>query len=600
MGIGILMEKSEISFIPDTSVIVDGRFTEFLKGKTPATVVLSESVISEIEHQANEGRSVGFAGLEEMKKLRKMCDDGLINLEFHGKRPSEWHIKRAKSGEIDDLVRQTAIESGSVLVTGDFIQKSIAEIKGIKAIYLEPIQEFSRRIETFFSENTMSVHLKEDTKPRFKVGKPGSWELKYGTSVVSRDEMSIIANDIIERARNDPKSLIELDTKGATVVQLGNIRIVITRPPVSDGIEVTAIRPIKKLNLSDYKIDERLMKRFRERAEGVLVSGRPGAGKSTFVQALAEFYNSLGKVVKTIEKPRDLQVSPEITQLTPLDGSIEKTGDILLLERPDYTVFDEIRVSGDFAIYADLRLAGVGMLGVIHSSRAIDALQRFVGKIELGLIPQIIDTVIFIENGDISEVLDLSYSVKIPSGMSEQDLARPVIEVRDFFTDKLLYEIYSFGEQVVVVPASGGSIKEIKDSASAVDNELGGIPHRVDISQPGRLKIYVPDQYVGEVIGRGGARVRSLERAVGMPIDVEGTRNEAGTPQTVEVTNTKINLYIGEAMRDREVEILVEDSPLFTARVSKNGAIQVKANSVHGRALRKAITQGQKITFNVI
>ncbi|MEM0127253.1 MAG: KH domain-containing protein, partial [Thermoplasmatales archaeon] len=195
---------------------------------------------------------------------------------------------------------------------------------------------------------------------------------------------------------------------------------------------------------------------------------------------------------------------------------------------------------------------------------------------------------------------DLSYSVKIPSGMSEQDLARPVIEVRDFFTGKLLYEIYSFGEQVVVVPASGSSLKEIKNSASAVDNELGGIPHRVDMSQPGRLKIYVPDEYVGEVIGKGGARVRSLERAVGMPIDVEGTKNETGTPKTVEVTNTKINLYIGEGMRDKEVEILVEDSPLFAARVSKNGVIQVKANSVHGRALRKAITQGQKITFNVI
>ncbi|MEM0140712.1 MAG: PINc/VapC family ATPase [Thermoplasmatales archaeon] len=594
------MEKSEVSYIPDTSVIVDGRFSEFLKGRTPATVVISESVISEIEHQANEGRSVGFAGLEEMKKLRMMCDGGLINLEFHGRRPSEWQIKKAKSGEIDDLVRQTAIDTSSVLVTGDFVQKSIAEIKGIKVIYLEPIQQFSRKIETFFAENTMSVHLKEGTRPRFKVGRPGSWELNYGTSVISRDEMSVIANDIVERARNDPRSQIELDAKGATVVQLGNIRIIITRPPVSDGIEVTAIRPIKKLTLDDYRIEERLMKRFRERAEGVLVSGRPGAGKSTFVQALAEYYNSLGKIVKTIERPRDLQVSQEITQLTPLDGSIERTGDILLLERPDYTVFDEIRVSGDFVIYSDLRLAGVGMLGVIHASRAIDALQRFVGKIELGLIPQIIDTVIFIESGEIKEILDLSYSVKIPSGMSEEDLARPVIEVKDFLTGNLLYEIYTFGEQVVIVPASGKRGRDIKGTVFAVDRELGDIPHRVDISQGGHLKIYVPDQYVGEVVGKGGGRVKSLERAVGMPIDIEGTKGESGIPQSVEVTNNKINLYIGEAMRDKEVEIVVDDSPLFTARVSKNGVIQVKANSVHGRALRKAITQGEKITYSLV
>ncbi|MGC8645099.1 MAG: PINc/VapC family ATPase [Thermoplasmata archaeon] len=594
------MERETKSYIPDTSVIVDGRFCEFLKGKTPSTVVIAESVISEIEHQANEGRSIGFAGLEEMKKLRKMCDEGLINLVFHGKRPSEWQIKRAKSGEIDDLVRQAALDTGSILVTGDYVQKSIAEVKGIEAIYLEPIQLLSKRIETFFSENTMSVHLKEGTRPRFKIGKPGSWKLEYGSSVVSREEIITIANDIVERARNDPKSLIDLDARGATVVQLGNIRIIVTRPPVSDGIEITAVRPIKKLSLDDYKIEEQLMRRFRDRAEGILVSGRPGAGKSTFVQALAEYYNSLGKIVKTIEKPRDLQVSEEITQLTPLEGSIEKTGDILLLERPDYTVFDEIRVSDDFTIYADLRLAGVGMLGVIHSSRAIDALQRFVGKIELGLIPQIIDTIIFIESGAIKEVLDLSYSVKIPTGMSEEDLARPVIEVKDFFTARLLYEIYTFGEQVVVVPASGRKRRDMKSVFNTVEKELEGIPHRIDIEESGRLKLYVPEQYKGEVIGRGGGRIKSLEHSAGMPVDVEEMRSEAGTPQSVEVTNTKINLYIGEEMKDRQIEIMVDGSPLFVARVSKNGVVQVKAKSVHGRALRKAITEGQRISYSAI
>ena len=28
--------------------------------------------------------------------------------------------------------------------------------------------------------------------------------------------------------------------------------------------------------------------------------------------------------------------------------------------------------------YSDLRLAGVGMIGVVHSTRAVDAIQRFV------------------------------------------------------------------------------------------------------------------------------------------------------------------------------------------------------------------------------
>src|SRR5665648_42765 len=77
-----------------------------------------------------------------------------------------------------------------------------------------------------------------------------------------------------------------------------------------------------------------------------------------------------------MESPRDLQVRREITQYAPLDGSMRNTADILLLVRPDYTIYDEVRKSEDFHVFADLRLAGVGMIGVMHASQAIDAVQR--------------------------------------------------------------------------------------------------------------------------------------------------------------------------------------------------------------------------------
>src|SRR5665648_618239 len=102
-----------------------------------------------------------------------------------------------------------------------------------------------------------------------------------------------------------------------------------------------------------------------------------------------------------MESPRDLQVRREITQYAPLDGSMRNTADILLLVRPDYTIYDEVRKSEDFHVFADLRLAGVGMIGVMHASRAIDAVQRLIGRIDIGLISQVIDTVIFIENGEV-------------------------------------------------------------------------------------------------------------------------------------------------------------------------------------------------------
>ncbi len=42
-------------------------------------------------------------------------------------------------------------------------------------------------------------------------------------------------------------------------------------------------------------------------------------------------------------------------------------------------------------------------------------------------------------------------TVKVPTGMKEADLARPVIEVRDFETGELKNEIYTYGEQTIVM-----------------------------------------------------------------------------------------------------------------------------------------------------
>ncbi|MCX8176048.1 MAG: ATP/GTP-binding protein, partial [Candidatus Bathyarchaeota archaeon] len=80
------------------------------------------------------------------------------------------------------------------------------------------------------------------------------------------------------------------------------------RPPFSDGLEVTIVKPIVKLKLEDYKLSEKLTARLKEKAEGILIAGPPGSGKTTFASSLAEFYMSQGKIVKTLEAPRDLQV----------------------------------------------------------------------------------------------------------------------------------------------------------------------------------------------------------------------------------------------------------------------------------------------------
>src|SRR3989338_10149901 len=111
-----------------------------------------------------------------------------------------------------------------------------------------------------------------------------------------------------------------------------------------------------------------------------------------------------------------------------------------------------MRNTPDFELYTDLRLGGSNVLGVLHAATPIDAVQRFISRLEVGMIPSVLDTLIFIENGNVGKVMNVAMIVKVPSGMTEADLARPVVEVREYVTNKLEFEIYSYGEETVVIP----------------------------------------------------------------------------------------------------------------------------------------------------
>lgn len=82
----------------------------------------------------------------------------------------------------------------------------------------------------------------------------------------------------------------------------------------------------------------------------------------------------------------------------------------------------------------------------------------------MGVIPQVIDTVIYIKDGTIQEILQLKSTVKVPAGMMSADLARPVIEISSFIEKTIKYEIYTYGEQVVVMPLDEIDSKKNEDN----------------------------------------------------------------------------------------------------------------------------------------
>lgn len=363
-------------------------------------------------------------------------------------------------------------------------------------------------LDHYFDEQTMSLHLKANRPILRKKGKPGERKpVVDPNEIMTKEGLLALIDELFREVETREDAFLEINRELSKVLQVGPYRIVIVYAPLSDGIEMTVVRPVKKMTIEEYNLDPELFDLLRNKAQGILISGAPGSGKSTFAGALIDVYHADNHIIKTIESPRDLMLNDDIVQYSFTYGSHDEVRDILLLSRPDYTIYDEVRNKPDFNLYKDLRLTGIGLVGVIHATKPIDSIQRFIGSVEMGIIPQVIDTVLFIDKGQVAEVLQLELTAKVPEGMLSEELARPVIVVSSFLQKKLLYEIYTFGEQVVVMPIQTdekGNPKTPTKTQVVSEYAKEGIQRKLSQNLPcdfhiqikgSELELYVPEYY---------------------------------------------------------------------------------------------------------
>src|SRR3990167_7844075 len=180
------MEQIDIQIIerivPDTSVIIEGLLSEKLRNNQIKAneIIVHEAIIAELEHQANLGKAIGFLGLDEIKRIKKLSEGKEFALTFKGSRPKAAEIRHASLGEIDSLIRQLAYDEDATLITSDKVQSEVGSAKGMKVIYYKRPEKGLRKLklERFFDETTMSVHLRENVPPYAKKGMPGNWQFK--------------------------------------------------------------------------------------------------------------------------------------------------------------------------------------------------------------------------------------------------------------------------------------------------------------------------------------------------------------------------------------------------------------------------------------
>lgn len=499
-----------MDFVPDESAISLKVVSRMVKeGKVSGSIIVHNAVISAIEEKASHGNVSGVKGLKE---LREICERMDVKISYQG---------QPKVDDLNHSIRELAISCGATIITCNPVMASVSEAMGLNVI-LEPPSR-SIEIENSFKDGVMSLHLKEGLQPRVKRGQPGNWFFEsISQESTSRDELEIIIADIMAKTyeRLGIDAFIEEDKPGATIIQLGEFRIVITRQPFSDGIEITITRPVLRKKMSDYNLPSAILKRLEEQAEGIIVAGPPGMGKSTFAQALAEHYNLMGKVVKTIESPRDLNVPAEVTQYSKKAAQKGELHDVLLLSRPDYTIFDEMRTEDDFRLFIDLRFAGVGMVGVMHGTSPIDAIRRVANKIDVGVLPSIVDTLIFMDNGKISAIHTLEMEVKVPVGLKREDLARPVVLMRNLFTGKVEYELYVFGRNTFIVPVKERQGGEESRKRAYFDQVLSRYldNYELEISE-GIVRIKIPKEHFRTYMRKCQNRILKIAKKFGLEVE---------------------------------------------------------------------------------
>jgi ATPase len=132
------------------------------------------------------------------------------------------------------------------------------------------------------------------------------------------------------------------------------------------------------------------------------------------------------------------------------------------------------------------------------------------------------------KNGEVDKVYALEMTVKVPEGLREEDLARPVVVVKDFVTGEPEYEIYVFGEEKFIVP-----LKKTLPPRSVIDRKVMTrivralkkyIPPneiRIEKTADNVYVVKIPESYMGIAISRGLPKIEALKRKFNVDIRVE-------------------------------------------------------------------------------
>ena len=179
--------------------------------------------------------------------------------------------------------------------------------------------------------------------------------------------------------------------------------------------------------------------------------------------------------------------------------------------------------------------------------------------------------------------------------MTESDLARPVIEIRNFEDNVLEHEIYTFGEENVIVPvAKHGDIvgiqklaqDKIQDYFQRYDSDA-----QVEILSENRVKVSVHEDCIASIIGRGGTNINDIEKLLKVHIDIVAQNSELlsstsdDLPFSFSESKTALLLTVNREYTSMHADIYTNDKFFASVKIGKKGQIKIPKRSDVGRNL---------------
>lgn len=506
--------------VPDTSIVINGKLSKMLeKGElTECEIIIPLAVIDELQAQASKGKEIGFKGLEEIKGIRRIAEEKGLQVTFSGERPGLEDIKLARSGRIDALIRDVAKNEGATLYTSDYVQALVAEAEGIPVKYIEPYEKVEKfSFEKYLSPDLISLHLKVGFPPYGKRMRKGKIEvIRLGEEVCSEEELNEIIEEITAASRSSEEYDIALLRTSALVVETNQYRIGVAKPPFSDNFEITIQRnpldSIIKENNLDVIIDE-----AAKSVSGILLLNEDGVYTLPIARALAEKLQKRGTIVKLIGYAKRAPLLHMPAHYSPLNGDLEKSVEFILLNKPDYVVFDEIRRSRDLKLIHELRVSGIGVIAFMSSSNLSTAMTRILQSLGLNSAPETFNIIARIKSGKISETYQITTSIGIPLGLSPSNPSKPFIKLRG--SKGTLYEVFEFHGKIFVqdVEEVKKKIGALKKSASKILKRLRKIDRRIG------LKLVAVDKIVFQASKSKIAQLTELapklSRDLGIPVE---------------------------------------------------------------------------------